>query len=226
MTHRVTAPVLETCEIVWWRGYTRGRFQAHAHSPSRPPWLVGESPSFRWRSSSTPGATDDVAVEAYELLVRRLEGDGWEANGQNEKTWFGLVMSRPSPDLEPVAPTVEPEMHLEAAGDRQLESALLDHLRAELDDARSETERERTRRLAAEATPLHLVVSEPRADRASPRSLLVRAAYAVVIAIAAAIFLVAFHSVYAAVVAALTVSAIAVALDSWLVVIRLAEPRR
>ena len=60
-------------------------------------------------------------------------------------------------------------------------------MRAELDDARSETERERTRRLAAEAAPLHLVVSEPSDDRASSPSLLLRVAYAIVIGIAAAI---------------------------------------
>jgi hypothetical protein len=120
----------------------------------------------------------------------------------------------------------EVEPQFEPHSDRERESALLLQLHTELVDARTETERERNRRLAAEAAPLRLVPPEPRDDRAASRSRLWLVGYAIVVSFAAAIFLIGFHSVYAAVVAALTTSAIALAVDSWLVVFRLAAPRR
>lgn len=224
MADRDATPVLETCEIVWWKGYTRGRFQAYGESPARSRWLIGESPAFRWRSSSPPSATDD-AVAAHAQLVRRLQEDRWEASGQSADAWFGVVMSRESYKLTEMAQE-EVEPQFEPHSDRERESALLLQLHTELVDARTETERERNRRLAAEAAPLRLVPPEPRDDRAASRSRLWLVGYAIVVSFAAAIFLIGFHSVYAAVVAALTTSAIALAVDSWLVVFRLAAPRR
>jgi hypothetical protein len=224
MADHDATPVLETCEIVWWKGYTKGRFQAYAESPARPRWLAGESPAFRWRSSSPPNATDD-AVDAHAQLVRRLQEDGWEVAGESDDVWFGVVMSRESYEIAQTAQE-EFEPQLLPHSDRERESALLLQLHTELVDARSATERERNRRLAAEAAPLRLVPPQPRDDRAASRSRLWLVAYAVVVAFAAAIFLIGFHSVYAAVVAALTTSAIALAVDSWLVVFRLAAPPR
>ena len=224
MADHDATPVLETCEIVWWKGYTRGRFQAYGESASRPRWLIGESPAFRWRSSSPPSATD-TAVDAHTRLVRRLQDDGWEAAGQNDDGWFGVVMSRESYEITQTTHE-EFEAPIEPRRDRERESALLLQLHTELVDARSETERERNRRLAAEAAPLRLVPTQPRDGPAASRSRLWLVGYAVAVVFSAAIFLIGFHSLYAAIVAALAVAAIALAVDSWLVVFRLAAPSR
>jgi hypothetical protein len=100
----VTSQRLDTCEIVWWSGYVKGRFQAYAPSSTQTPRLVAESPAIRWRSVSAPGPTE-AAVEALETLTRRLADDGWVVVDRSGETWFGMVLSRhadagsaPSPD--------------------------------------------------------------------------------------------------------------------------------
>jgi hypothetical protein len=89
----VTYQGLDTCEIVWWSGYVKGRFQAYARSSSQLPRLVAESPAIRWRSVSPPGPTE-AAVEALETLTRLLADAGWVVVDRSGETWFGMVLSR------------------------------------------------------------------------------------------------------------------------------------
>jgi hypothetical protein len=89
----VTSQGLDTCEIVWWSGYVKGRFQAYVRSSSQLPRLVAESPAIRWRSVSPPGPTE-AAVEALETLTRLLADAGWVVVDGSGETWFGMVLSR------------------------------------------------------------------------------------------------------------------------------------
>jgi hypothetical protein len=89
----VTSQGLDTCEIVWWSGYVKGRFQAYARSTAELPRLIAESPAIRWRSSSPPGPTE-AAVEALETLTSRLAEAGWVVVDRSGGTWFGMVLSR------------------------------------------------------------------------------------------------------------------------------------
>jgi hypothetical protein len=226
MTEQVAAPALDTCEIVWWSGYVKGRFQAYTSPSSLAPQLVDESPAIRWRSSVPPGPTD-AAVEAFETLIGRLTEAGWVVTDRDADTWFAVVLARPAAEgtvLAPADQAVErdTDQEPEPAGEPRLETALLEQLRSDLIEARTETARERARRLEAESGALRLVDTEPVAGRpfaepGSSRAPLLLVAYVLAVVVAAAIFLVGFHSLYAAVVAALTTAALAVALDSWLV---------
>ena len=213
---------LDTCDIVWWSGYVRGRFQAFAVSPSGVRRLIGESPQIHWRSTSPPGPTQ-TAVEALEALTSELAEAGWSVASRGEEKWFGLVLSRPvaagdgrtrsgnAEDDRDGAPSVRNEP--------QLDSALLAELHSALHLARRETELERSRRIDAESRASRLVAS-PRPTTTLPdlpRRPLLLAAYAIAVAGAAAIFLIGFHSLYAAIVAALTAAALSLAADSWLV---------
>jgi hypothetical protein len=195
---------LDTCEIVWWSGYVRGRTQIH------------------WRSTAPPGPTQ-IAVEALEALTSRLAEAGWSVASRNEERWFGLVLSRPvaAGDGRPRSADAEDDRD-RAPGVRnepRLDSALLAELQSALHLARRETELERGRRIDAESRASRLVAS-PRPETTLPdlpRRPLLLAAYAIAVAGAAAIFLIGFHSLYAAIVAALTAAAVSLAADSWLV---------
>jgi hypothetical protein len=89
----VTSRRLDTCEIVWWSGYVKGRFQAYARSTAGVPRLVAESPAIRWRSSSPPGPIE-AAVDALEVLTRALADAGWVVVDRSGETWFGMVLAR------------------------------------------------------------------------------------------------------------------------------------
>lgn len=201
-------PAVETCEITWWRGYVRGRFLAYATSPegSR---LIAESPAIHWRSATPPGPTEP-AVKALDELTARLADAGFEVSDRGGEAWFRLVLSRPA-TAEPPPPADEPEP------DSVLDSALLEQLRTELAGARQEAWRERDRRLEAETKALRLVEPAPAEHvPSSPSAASLRAAYAVAVAAAALVGLVAFESAFGAVVAGLTVLALSIAVDSWL----------
>jgi hypothetical protein len=224
MSSGIASRALDTCEIVWWSGYVKGRFQAYTSAPSLAPELVDESPAIRWRSSLPPGPSEQ-AVAALEALTRRLAEAGWVVTGRSEETWYALMLSRPATDDErppPLDDRPEPVVQREPAlpPEPHLDSALLEQLREELHDARRATELERSRRIEAENGALRLL-PEPHDDEPVPlRRAPYFVAYALAVAAAVAIFLVGFHSVYAAVDAGLTTAAVSVALDSWLVVHR------
>jgi hypothetical protein len=211
---------LDTCEIVWWSGYVRGRFQAFAVSPSGVNRLIGESPQIRWHSTSPPGPTQ-TAVAALEALMSRLAEAGWIVASRSDERWFGLVLSRPVATVGPRSRDAEADRD-HAPGVRtepQLDSALLAELHSALKLARRETELERGRRIDAESRASRLVALPPTETTLPhlPRRQLLLAAYAIAVAGAAAIFLFGFHSLYAAIVAALTTAAVSLAADSWLV---------
>jgi hypothetical protein len=200
----------------------RGRFQAFAVAPSGVRRLIGESPQIHWRSTSPPGPTQ-TAVEALEALTSRLAEAGWSVASRSEERWFGLVLSRPVADGDGSLRSGDAEDDRDvAAGVRnepQLDSALLAELHSALHLARREAELERRRRIDAESRASRLVAS-PRPETTLPdlpRRPLLLAAYAIALAGVAAIFLIGFHSPYAATVAALTAAALALAADSWLV---------
>jgi hypothetical protein len=223
MSSGIAGPAVETCEIVWWSGYVKGRFQAYTSPASRAPVLIAESPAIRWRSSDPPGPTE-TAVHALEELTSRLAEEGWVVAERTGNTWYGLLLTRPSSRSAPLPVIHEREAFVddeeEVAEEDRLESALLAELQRELREAREEAERERRRRIEVESG-LRLVEAAPKAEPgsepASPRPRFVYPAYVVAVAVAAVIFLVGFGSPYASLVAALTTAAVALALDSWLV---------
>jgi hypothetical protein len=103
----LTSQGLDTCEIVWWSGYVKGRFQAYARATSGTPRLVAESTAIRWRSAAPPGPTE-AAVEALEMLTGRLADAGWVVVDRSGETWYGMVLSRHA-DAEPAAPPSQEE---------------------------------------------------------------------------------------------------------------------
>jgi Flp pilus assembly protein TadB len=157
------------------------------------------------------------------------------------------VLWRPAPHLEKAhaRPALgEKEGNVESAGPElaprtaQAPTPSFEQLRSALGDARREAERERQRRVQAEnelreaaselrevreAEPAVRIVAALPSESAAPRARHRRALvvlYGLAIAAAAAIFLVGFHSAYAAGVAALTAAALSLGVDSWLVVRR------
>jgi hypothetical protein len=216
MIGETTNQAIETCEIVWWSGYVRGRFQAIAVSPSARRRVIDESAQIRWRSTSPP-APIRTAVEALEALTSRLAEAGWSVGSRSEERWFGLVLSRPVAAGAETPVTSDADDELDEAprlGNEPQLSALL----AELHSARREAELERRRRIDAESRARQLLASPspPKTEVPDPpqRPLLL-AAYAIAVAGAAMIFLIGLHSVYAAIVAALTTAALSLAVDSW-----------
>lgn len=207
---------LEHCEIVWWRGYVKGRFTAYG--AAREP--IAESPAIRWRSSAPPEPTE-AAVAALEALTARLSDAGWQLEERDADPWFALHLSRPAETDAPlpIRPALQPP------AEPALDEALLVELRAELDDARAAARRERDRRLDAEAEVLRLKEPPPRRPATQPLSAwALLGAYAIVVAAATLVGLLGFESVYGAVVAGLTTLAVVVAIDSWIVARRRREP--
>lgn len=237
MSRNAVIPELETCEIVWWRGYVKGRFLALTRT-AEGERLIGESPALPWRSATPPGPTE-AAVAALDALTAQLVAAGWEVEARDEETWPPeLIFSRPRADVgrtaTDAAPTanVKPvltalEQPREPQAEPPLDAALLEQLQMELAAARAAAGRERARRLEAEAesnalrradlveAPPVEAPPRPAAEPVSPGVLFV--AYAIAVTAAFGVGLVGFESVYAAVVAALTTCAVSVAIDSWLV---------
>lgn len=212
---------LETCEVVWWRGYVKGRFQAYAGSGAAAE-LIAESPAIKWRSSAPPAPTA-AATAALDALTAELAEAGWQVEEREAGPWFGLRLSRPAVVVEaPTAVVVDAPIAVRPAppspAESNLDEALLAELRAELDDARAAARRERNRRIDAEAEVLRLQEPPPRRPATQPFSAwALLAAYAIVVAAGAIVGLLGFESVYGAVVAGLTTLAVVVAMDSWIV---------
>ena len=203
-------PALGSCEIIWWRGYVKGRFQAYAGA-AEARVLIAESLPFRSRSTGPPEPTD-AATAALNALIDELAESGWHLEEHQPGEWFGLRLSRPVvaevPSPERPAPSREPE----------LVDALLAELRAELDDAHAAARRERDRRLEAEAEALRLKEPPPRHRPAQPLSAwALVGSYGIAVVAAALVGLVGFESIYGAVVAALTTLAVVISVDSWIV---------
>lgn len=230
MSARPARHDVETCEIGWWRGYVKGRFQAYLVSGdgSR---LIAESPPIPWRSSSAPGPTE-AAVRALGVLTEMLVAQGWTVTDATAEPWFRLSLARAA-DPEPVSqqedwtPTESPSRARKRRRPREqqptdvavLDETLLEQLRAELEGAREEAQRERDRRLEAETKALRLVEPVPRArprGAQHPPTPVLLAVYAISVVAAALVGLVGFESGYGAAVAALTVLALAIAVDSWI----------
>jgi hypothetical protein len=220
MTAKAASRGLETCEIVWWRGYVKGRFQAVGGAgPERV--LLAESPAIRWRSSSPPEPTE-AATAALDALTAQLAEADWEVEDRADGSWFGLRLSRPAlgPAAAPVrpAPDLQPAPEPAPLPESKLDDALLAELRAELDDVRAAALRERDRRLDAEAEVLRLIEPPPRRPATQPLSAwALLAAYAIVVVAGALVGLLGFESLYGGVVAGLTTLAVVVAIDSWIV---------
>jgi hypothetical protein len=218
---RAAPAALESCEIVWWRGYVTGRFQAYAGVAGERE-LIAESPAIRWRSSTPPEPTE-AAVAALDALTHRLSKAGWQSQEGQAHPGFGLRLARPA-----LAETQGPAQIHAATQTRarsrpahelepRLDVVLLAELRAQVDEARAAARHEHDRRLEAEAEALRL--KEPPGPRPTqPLSVWVLvAAYAIAVLAAALVGLTGFGSIYGAVVAAMTTLAVVVAIDSWIV---------
>lgn len=217
MNARTAPRALESCEIVWWRGYVKGRFQAYAGAaPERE--LIAESPAIRCRSSTPPEPTA-AAVAALDALTEQLSETGWQAQEGQTHPWFGLRLSRLVEAKAPPhaqAKTTPTRSRPSSEREPKLDDALLAELRVELEDARTAVRQERHRRLDAEAETLRLM-EPPRQRPTLPLSLWLLASYGIAVLAAAFVGLVGFGSIYGAAVAALTTLAVVVAIDSWIV---------
>jgi hypothetical protein len=220
---RAESPAPESCEIVWWRGYVKGRFQAYAGAaPDKE--LIAESPAIRWRSPSPPEPTE-AAVAALEALTDRLSEAGWHAQERPPDPWFGLQLSRPAAEAEAETPTqvhaatTPTPIRSRPSPEREprLDDALLAELRAQLEEAQAAVRQERDRRIDAEAEALRL--KEPPRPRPTQHLSVwaLLAAYAIAVLAAALVGLAGFESIYGALVAAMTTLAVVVAIDSWIV---------
>src|SRR3984893_1142354 len=110
----------QTCQIVWWRGYVKGHFEAWTLAGSGEPRLVGESPAFRWRSSAPPTEAEP-ASSALETLLGRLAEEGWEAGVHSSGNWYERVLWRPYDDEEEEARAREwEERHAESVAANRL----------------------------------------------------------------------------------------------------------
>ena len=225
--------ITETCRIAWWKGYVKGRFVALVESEARPPQLIAESASIRWRGSDPPEPTD-AAVHALDALAERLVSSGWTPGAVSTNAWFGLVFSRPATALvaaDDLAARPGQEVESPAREDEHRESPAVARLRAELLHALDEVDRqqrlraeaeERAKRVAMHATPV--AATDPPAavetevavvpQLASERRAVAIALEMTSVVAAAMIFLLVFDSIYAAVVAALTTGAVVLGLDS------------
>lgn len=98
---------LETCEIVFWRGYVKCAFYA-VTTDGEP---VG-SPSFRSREPSP--VRSGAVLEAHRALVERLQDEGWEPAARG-RAWYALTFNRRgwSP-VEEEPPTESPAVEVEA----------------------------------------------------------------------------------------------------------------
>jgi hypothetical protein len=211
-----TGRVVQTCEIVWWRGYVKGCFQAWMQTRSGPPQLVAESKAIRWRDSSPPDETP-AAAAALDTLIDRLTDQGWELTEQLEEPWYGYVFSRLADEEEEFEPEVLIREHVREPVQVQ-ESAAGPLRPVAVEAVTTEVVSERKPDVQTEDAGRPLESEDAAAPAPRPRrSALLHASYALAVVVAAAIFLVGLHSTYAAAVAALTTAALSLGLDSWLV---------
>lgn len=219
--------ITETCQIVWWKGYVKGRFVALVEADALPAEVVGESPPVRWRGSGPPEPTE-AAVQALEALTEQLVASGWTPHEPSADAWFGLVLSRSATDLAAAEMMVGEEdavVELRPASDRR-EPRALTNLRSELVQAFDEIARERRLRLEAEEQARRESAARPVAQPAAqpdarPRRHRLRIPGELLAVVAAAViaFLV-LDSAYASAVAGLTAGAVVLGLDSLLAVRR------
>jgi hypothetical protein len=151
-------------------------------------------------------------------LKTSLVDAGWTVAATDEETWFGLALAHPvSADAPHEAAFEDTIEDRDSIAERQLhiDSALIAQLRSELEKANRETETQRRHRLEAEAAQRVRIPTAAPAPRSTNRWPLLLLAYATGVLGAAAISYLAFHSVYAVLVAALTAVALAVTFDSW-----------
>jgi hypothetical protein len=92
---------VETCEVVWWRGYRRSAFTAVAFDSDGLPYDVARSPDFKWTRPEQP-PRETTTVDARERLVAALVADGWEEVGPGEG-WYGAYYQRKPADAWPAA---------------------------------------------------------------------------------------------------------------------------
>jgi hypothetical protein len=192
-------------------------------------------------------------VAAVESLLEQLAEQGWEVTQHGDETWYGYVLSGPADVAEQLRSVAVLQEHARAAIPEQLRPERTDAAGepesrreprpASEQEARPVSKREarvephEPRRTASEPHEARRAESERSHDSevrvstvaAQPaartrRPPLVFAVYALAVAGAAAVFLVGFHSGYAAAVAALTAVALSLGIDSLRVAHRQAVP--
>jgi hypothetical protein len=229
-----------------------GRFQAWAKPRSGAPRLVDESPSIRWRHSAPPPQST-AAVAAVETLLEQLAEQGWEVTQHGDETWYGYVLSGPAdvadqprfvavpqeharaafPDpLRPERAEApgepesrrepRPESKQEARPESKREARVEPHQIRRTDGEPHETQRAESERPDDAEVRVSTVAAQPAARTRRPP--VAFAVYALAVAGTAAVFLVGFHSGYAASVAALTAVALSLGIDSLRVARRQAVP--
>src|ERR1700730_9191820 len=207
---------VQTCEILWWRAYVTGRFQAWTKPRSGAPRLVDESPSLRWRHSAPPHQSA-AAVAAVETLLEQLAEQGWEVTQHGDETWYGYVLSGPADAAEQLRSVAILQAHARAAFPEQLRAEPHQPHRTDSEPHEAYEARRAESERPDEAAGPEARVSTVAAQRTphTRRPPLLFAVYALAVAGAAAVSLVGFHSGYAAAVAALTAFALSLGIDSW-----------
>ncbi|HEY6961027.1 MAG TPA: hypothetical protein VI408_03975 [Gaiellaceae bacterium] len=201
------ATVLETCRVVWWNGYVRGRFQAVVGDPPR---VAAESSPIR-RRGAVPDRTEEARA-ALDEVTRELLAAGWTEAESDGDEWYELAFARESTAVLP-----EPErLDVVRAPDDDTHD-VVEALRDEIERTKAAAERERRARLeleaASRARPAAVTAVRPVAPpRSGPIAV---AVYVLVVVAVAAAFAVASRSTYATIVAALTAAALCLGADSW-----------
>ena len=83
----------DICEILWWRGYIKSEFYAHAVGADRGEYEAGRSQQFWWRKTEPPPPDHKGARAAQEALVETLRTAGWEPIGQ-ASLWYAQRFRR------------------------------------------------------------------------------------------------------------------------------------
>jgi hypothetical protein len=84
-------PRVESCVIVWWRGYVKSQFQAATSEGE----VISASPFFSWRHSDPPPESVPFS-EHLAALFGTLEDRGWTPLEARDH-WFAVRFERPAP---------------------------------------------------------------------------------------------------------------------------------
>jgi len=82
-----TPAVLESCEIAFWRGYLSACFFAMPAVGPAPLEAPARSAYFMRLRATPPSEEEGSALKAFESLLERLEGEGWEIVGEGP-LWY------------------------------------------------------------------------------------------------------------------------------------------
>jgi hypothetical protein len=81
--------LIESCEILLWRGYTRSEFIAVCGQDAE---ILSRSRPFRWRKDEPP-PEEEPYLSAHAALVESLVDQGWAVSDEPDE-WYALSFTR------------------------------------------------------------------------------------------------------------------------------------